>query len=159
MAWIRVPIGESIENPTLFGYGINTSGQRFSFRLNGSNGSNSPDTPQQAVRLEVQNGSIVGNTFVDDGNWHHIAIVCDDFDNNGTLNVNETRIYVDGVLDTDPSGSIAPRSSSGRAINTSETSSLTISEVDCLEQVTFETELNSPPDDKQFSRIRADLVP
>ena len=118
MAWIRVPVGESLENATLFGYGTNSGGQRFSFRLNGSGNSSTPGTPQQAVRLEVQNGSIVGNTFVDDGLWHHVAIVCDDFNNDGTLNVNETRIYVDGVLDTDPTGGIPASASSGRVINT-----------------------------------------
>ena len=118
MAWVRVPIGESLENQTLFSYGSKADGQRFSFRLNGGGASSSPGAPQQAVRLEVQGGSITGNTPVDDGSWHHVALVCDDFNHNGLLEVEEARIYVDGVLDADPTGGIPASSSSARVINT-----------------------------------------
>lgn len=92
MAWIRVPSGESTENQGIFGYGNNSNGQRYTFRLNGSSDSNSPGTPQQGVRLEVQGGNIIGQTKVDDGQWHHIAVVSFDA-------VQNSLIYVDGVLD------------------------------------------------------------
>jgi arylsulfatase A-like enzyme len=125
MCWIRVPTGESLENQTMFGYGNNSNGQRFTFRLNGSAGSHNPGTAQQAVRLEVQGGNIIGNTLVDDGAWHHVAVVCDDFDGGGSLNVSETKIYVDGVLDTDPTGHdgvvIAAAAGTDRVMNTMAT--------------------------------------
>lgn len=118
MAWIRVPAGEALENQTIFSYGINSSGERFTFRLNGNSGSNNPGNSNQAVRLEVQSGSIVGNAFVDDGQWHHIAVVCEP-ENDGTLLVEKTRIYVDGVLDTDADApGFAPTSASNQVINT-----------------------------------------
>lgn len=118
MAWVRVPAGQAGENQTIFGYGENINGERFSFRLNGSPFSNNPGTSNQAVRLEVQGGNIVGNTLVDDGLWHHVAVVCDDFNGNGSLEVQETRIYVDGILDTDPTGGLPAAASANRNINT-----------------------------------------
>ena len=93
MAWIRT--APAVENQTILGYGANTNGQRFSFRTNGNGGS--PNN--QGLRIEVQGGSIVGSTNLNDGQWHHVVAVCDDFDNSGTMDVNETRLYVDGVLD------------------------------------------------------------
>jgi hypothetical protein len=106
----------------MFGYGNNSNGQRFTFRLNGSAGSHNPGTAHQAVRLEVQGGNIIGNALVDDGAWHHVAVVCDDFDGGGSLNVSETKIYVDGVLDTDPTGHdgvvIAAAAGTERVMNT-----------------------------------------
>ena len=103
MCWVRVEPGRAFENQTMFGYGQNVPGQRFSFRLNGSRG----DPVDQELRLEVQGGSIRGTTALDDGQWHHVAAVCDDFNNDGTLNVNEVKLYVDGFLER-MSGS-APR--------------------------------------------------
>jgi hypothetical protein len=93
MAWIRT--SPANENQTIFGYGANSNGQRFSLRTNGSAGS----PANQPLRLEVQGGFIVGSTNLNDGNWHHIAVVCDDFDSSGTMNVNESKLYVDGRLE------------------------------------------------------------
>lgn len=93
MAWIKT--NNASENQTIFGYGVNANGQRFSFRTNGSGGSPS----NQPLRLEVQGGFIVGSTNLNDGNWHHVAVVCDDFDSSGTMNVNESKLYVDGQLE------------------------------------------------------------
>ncbi|MGJ8725027.1 MAG: sulfatase-like hydrolase/transferase [Roseibacillus sp.] len=118
MAWIRVPAGEALENQAIFGYGVNSAGERFTLRLNGGSGSNNPGSPHQAVRLEVESGNIIGNAFVDDGQWHHIAVVCEPEDN-GTLLVEKTRIYVDGILDTDADTSgLGPASAVNRAMNT-----------------------------------------
>ncbi|MGJ8698081.1 MAG: sulfatase-like hydrolase/transferase [Verrucomicrobiaceae bacterium] len=105
MAWIRTAAAQ--ENQTIFGYGQNSNGQRFSFRTNGSGG----NPTNQPLRLEVQGGAIVGATNLNDGQWHHVAVVCDDFDSSGTMDVNESKLYVDGVLD-----GIA--SASSRAIDT-----------------------------------------
>ena len=48
------------------------------------------------LRVEVGGGAIVGSTVVCDGGWHHLGVV---LDNDGTPNVNEIRLYVDGVKD------------------------------------------------------------
>lgn len=95
MCWVRATAGTATENQTMFGYGNNSNGERFTFRLNGSSG----NSTTQELRLEVQGGSIVGTTIVADGSWHHVAAICDDFNGNGSLEVQETRLYVDGVLD------------------------------------------------------------
>ncbi len=91
MAWVKTINAQ--ENATIFGYGVNANGQRFTFRTNGSAGS----PTSQPLRLEVQGGFIVGTTNLNNGQWHHVAAVCDDFDNSGTMDVNETKLYVDGV--------------------------------------------------------------
>lgn len=103
MAWIRIQPGTAFENQTIFGYGANNNGQRFTFRTNGSGGSPSG----QELRLEVQSGSIVGTRILDDGQWHHVAVAVDDFDSSGTMDVAEARLYVDGQ--PDPASTSAPR--------------------------------------------------
>lgn len=108
MCWVRATAGAASENQTMFGYGNNSNGERFTFRLNGSN----RNSTTQELRLEVQGGSIVGTTIVADGNWHHVAAVCDDFNENGSLEIQETRLYIDGVLD-------GIQSTANRTINTS----------------------------------------
>ncbi|MGC6581350.1 MAG: sulfatase-like hydrolase/transferase [Akkermansiaceae bacterium] len=107
MCWVRTTAGAASENQTMFSYGQNSNGQRFSFRLNGSGG----NSTAQPLRLEVQGGSIVGTTTLADGDWHHVAVVCDDFNNNGSLQVEETRLYVNGSLEN-------ISSSAARVINT-----------------------------------------
>ena len=104
MCWVRIQPGAAFENQTMFGYGQNSNGQRFSFRTNGSAGS----PAGQELRLEVQGGNIIGNAALDDGQWHHVAAVVDDFDGNGTLAIQETKLYVDGVLDTNPADNSEP---------------------------------------------------
>lgn len=93
MAWVKTTT--ATENATIFGYGVNASGERFTFRTNGSGG----NPNNQPLRLEVQGGFIIGSTNLNDGEWHHVAAVCDDFNNDDVMNVNETRLYVDGVLE------------------------------------------------------------
>ena len=87
-AWIRTPNTAAPELQVIFGYGVNNAGERFSFRLNGSS--------DQELRLEVQGGFIVGSTKLNDGEWHHVAAVIKDFNADGVVNVNETKLYVDG---------------------------------------------------------------
>ncbi|MFC1783640.1 LamG-like jellyroll fold domain-containing protein, partial [Planctomycetota bacterium] len=48
-----------------------------------------------AIRLEVQDGYIIGDRDVRDGNWHHVAAV---LENDGSPSVAEIKLYVDGVL-------------------------------------------------------------
>jgi hypothetical protein len=47
-----------------------------------------------ALRLEVGAGAIVGSTDLRDGNWHHVAAVSE---NDGTPNIDEIKLYVDGI--------------------------------------------------------------
>ncbi|GAA5495304.1 hypothetical protein Rhal01_01479 [Rubritalea halochordaticola] len=103
-AWLKVPDGTAPENQTFFAYGPNSSGQRVTCRLH-------PSGSDQTLRLEVQGGYIYGSTKINDGQWHHVAIVIDDFNTDSTLNVNEAKLYVDGVLETN-------LSSSGQSMNT-----------------------------------------
>ena len=49
------------------------------------------------LRLNIHKGSVVGSTVVNDGQWHHVAVV---FENDGTPDINEAQLYVDGVLET-----------------------------------------------------------
>ena len=80
---------------TLFSYGATGNGQRFTVRLNNSANIGGP----QALRLEVAGGSVVGSKLINDGWWHHIAVVLADQNNDSILNLNETKLYVDGILD------------------------------------------------------------
>ena len=101
--WARSS-NSGVEQQVLLGYGTNSNGTRFSFKLDVTNATWEP-------RLEVQGGSVVGSTAVNDGAWHHLAVVVDDFDGIGGANVAEARLYVDGVREV-------VSSSTSMAINT-----------------------------------------
>ncbi|MBI1368892.1 MAG: hypothetical protein GC162_09600 [Planctomycetes bacterium] len=94
--WIKAGT-QTDTNPTLVSWGTNTNGQRFDVRLAGSN-----------LRSEVQGGFIVGSSNIADGNWHHVVVALND---DGSLNINEAKLYVDGVAET-------ISSSGAQAINT-----------------------------------------
>jgi len=49
------------------------------------------------LRCEVHNGYHYGTTKVNDDEWHHVAVVLED---DGSPDVEETKLYVDGVLET-----------------------------------------------------------
>ncbi|MCD6394235.1 MAG: LamG domain-containing protein, partial [Planctomycetes bacterium] len=67
--------------------------------------------------LGVGGGAIVGSTPVSDGDWHHVAIV---LENDGSPNINEVKLYVDGLPDA-PSWN-----GSDRDINTQAEGDVTI---------------------------------
>lgn len=67
-------------------------GAKYHARLNSAAG----DGVVGAVRLETQNGRIVGVTPIADDQWHHVAIL---FENDGTPDNEDVQIYVDGVLE------------------------------------------------------------
>jgi hypothetical protein len=46
------------------------------------------------LRISIGNGWIMGSTNIADGVWHHVAAV---FANDGTPDISEARLYVDGV--------------------------------------------------------------
>jgi len=102
--WVRTSATATSDYQTLFSHGGNsTTGQRFTIRLD-----NVPNTTNpHRLRLEVSGGSIVGTQPVNDGLWHHVALVLSDRNQNGALNIDETLLYVDGV--PDPIRSVTPK--------------------------------------------------
>lgn len=62
-----------------------------------------------SLRAEVEGGNIYGTTPVNDGSWHHVAVVLED---DGSPDISEARLYVDGQQET-IAGVLA------RAVNTS----------------------------------------
>lgn len=85
-AWIRSE-GTQPNNATIFSYGTNGAAERFTFRLDGSG----------ALRLEIQTSFRYGGANLKDSAWHHVAVVVDDFNTDSTTNINEAKLYVDGV--------------------------------------------------------------
>ena len=71
--------------------GTGVGGQRQNFRMNGGR-----------LRAEHGNGALRGNTYVNDGEWHHIVL---NVVEGANLRVPQTVFYVDGVEDTVFSGS------------------------------------------------------
>jgi len=106
-AWLK-PVMSQPELAAWLSYGVNTNGNRFSMRIDGGR-----------LRLEVQGGYIVGTTVLSDGNWHHVAAVVSDANNNGSTDVAETKLYVDGKLE-------AVSTSGARVINTTGGAALLI---------------------------------
>jgi RHS repeat-associated protein len=64
-----------------------------------------------SLRAEVAGGYIYGTTSLTDDQWHHVAVV---LENDGSPNIDEAKLYVDGVLDA-----ISPSGKASCAINTS----------------------------------------
>ena len=50
-----------------------------------------------SLRVEVQGGYVYGTTPINDGSWHHVAVVLED---DGSSNISEARLYVDGQPET-----------------------------------------------------------
>ena len=78
-------------NAEMVTWGDNPGRQRLSWRIDGGR-----------LRTEHGSGNLRGNTYVNDGEWHHGALVVNEGAN---LRVPNTLIYVDGVEDTTFSGS------------------------------------------------------
>ena len=84
-AWIKTnTTGEFVS------WGKNLAGKKWIFRVQDTNG-----TPG-AIRVEVNDGYIVGNTDVRDDTWHHVAAVLEE----GDTDVSHVKFYVDGVEET-----------------------------------------------------------
>jgi len=78
-------------NAEMVTWGDNPGGQRLSWRIDGG-----------SLRTEHGSGNLRGNTAVNDGEWHHGALVVNEGAN---LRVPNTLLYVDGVEDSTFSGS------------------------------------------------------
>jgi hypothetical protein len=93
--WVKTSSRSSPEIQTIFSYGSNLLGGRFKVRLQNTPGVDS----DQPVKLDVYGGYAQGTKPLNDGQWHHLAIVVADHNGNGSVNVNEAKLYVDGVPD------------------------------------------------------------
>jgi len=97
-AWIKTTKGDA----TILSWGTDATGQKWVFRTQTGNGQ------AGAIRTEVSGGFNVGATDLRDDQWHHVVMVLPD---DGTPNVDEMLVYVDGQLET-------PSASQATAINT-----------------------------------------
>ena len=82
-AWIKT---NTVSGQVLT-WGDYAAGQKWVIRVN-ENGT---------LRAEVHSGYIYGTTSLTDNQWHHIAVV---LANDGSLDISEARLYVDGQLET-----------------------------------------------------------
>jgi len=87
-SWIKVPTDGYIDGE-IISWGTNSGGQKFIVRIQDSNGT------AGALRVEINGGYVVGTTPLNDDTWHHVAVMFPD----GTDNVNDARLFVDGVYD------------------------------------------------------------
>jgi hypothetical protein len=109
-AWIKTADTTAIQNRPIISWGDNSRTEKWNFRVQAQNGTNG------AIRVEVNGGYIVGNAVVTDGEWHHVAAT---FEDDGSPNVRDVLLYVDGVLDADfGSGTTEPSASLSRGVNT-----------------------------------------
>jgi arylsulfatase A-like enzyme len=96
MCWAKNSGSNDNGNQTLFSYGgRQNSGQRFAIRLNHELGTSN----SQRLSLIVNGGSVVGTKSINDGQWHHLAVVLDDVNNDSLINTDEVSLYVDGAVD------------------------------------------------------------
>jgi len=85
-AWIK-----TADYGEIASWGQDVGGQKWIFRVQESNGT------LGAIRVEVNGGYQVGSIDVRDNEWHHAAAVLVD---DGSPDVNEIALYVDGFLET-----------------------------------------------------------
>ncbi|SHJ19290.1 Por secretion system C-terminal sorting domain-containing protein [Mesonia phycicola] len=78
-AWIKT----SSAYGEICSWGKTASEEKWTFRLDAGR-----------LRLEVSNGSTVASSYINDGEWHHVAVVLD-----GTT-LSDVSFYLDGVLET-----------------------------------------------------------
>ncbi|MHC4702695.1 MAG: LamG domain-containing protein, partial [Planctomycetota bacterium] len=82
-AWIKT---STAGNYNIMSWGQNTAGQKWRMRINDTGG----------LRVEVNGGYHYGMTNIGDGLWHHVAVT---FEDDGSPDVLDTLLYVDGQLD------------------------------------------------------------
>jgi hypothetical protein len=81
MAWIKTTLNGRIIAE--WGNKDSISGEQYQIRLKSG-----------VLSLDIEDGTVIGTTLVNDGDWHHIAVV------NPDDNLANTKLYVDGVLET-----------------------------------------------------------
>lgn len=86
--WIKTSNTSLAENQTIFTYGPASGGQRFTVRLAAGASAGS-----LVAAVEALPGTLKGTKPLNDGRWHHLALV------NDVTEVSQTKIYVDGQPD------------------------------------------------------------
>ncbi|MHC4371859.1 MAG: LamG domain-containing protein [Planctomycetota bacterium] len=89
--WFKIAPGAADGNVEMVTWGTSAGRTRLTWRVH-----------QGRLRTEHGSGNLRGNTYVDDGEWHHGALVVNE---GADLQVPNTLLYVDGVQDTTFSGS------------------------------------------------------
>jgi hypothetical protein len=84
-AWVNTV---STTTGAILGWGPNVAGQRFGFRINDGR-----------LRFEHHGGNVQGDTSVNDGAWHHVAVTIQE---NATISHPEVILWLDGRDDTRP---------------------------------------------------------
>ncbi len=92
--WFKVAPGAANGNVEMVTWGTSAGRKRLTWRVH-----------QGRLRTEHASGNLRGNTYVDDGEWHHGALTVTEGAN---LRPDVTKLYVDGVEDTTFSGSDNP---------------------------------------------------
>ncbi len=92
-AWIRTPCASSASEMDILYWGENNSGERWRISLD-------PASNEAYLKVDVLDGHKIGTTNVADGQWHHVAVT---WENDGTPDITDAKLYVDGVLETVPS--------------------------------------------------------
>jgi hypothetical protein len=82
-AWINTT---TMVTGTIVGWGPNVDGQRFGFRIN-----------DDRIRMEHAGGNVQGDSNVNDGRWHHVAVTVQA---SATISYPDVILYVDGIDDT-----------------------------------------------------------
>ncbi len=85
-AWIKYPVALDAQLDAIFSYGSNATSARWTVRIGSSSGAGI-----NQLRLEVSGGGVFGGPFLNDDQWHHIAVV----QSGATLG--SVLLYVDGV--------------------------------------------------------------
>jgi len=89
--WFKIAPGAANGNVEMVTWGTSPGRTRLTWRVH-----------QGRLRTEHGSGNLRGNTYVDDNEWHHGALVVNEGAN---LQVPNTLLYIDGVQDTTFSGS------------------------------------------------------
>ena len=84
-AWIKTT---ATGTGTIVGWGPNVDGQRFGFRINDGR-----------LHMEHDAGNLQGDTNVNDGGWHHVAVTVQA---NATISYPEAILWLNGIDDTRP---------------------------------------------------------
>jgi arylsulfatase A-like enzyme len=92
--WLKTSNASQDENQTIFTYGPASGGQRLTVRL-----ATGPSAGSLVAAVEALPGRTLGTKALNDGRWHHLALVVADHDSNGVTDITETKLYVDGQPD------------------------------------------------------------
>ncbi|MDM8557321.1 Calx-beta domain-containing protein [Candidatus Parabeggiatoa sp. HSG14] len=86
-AWINTSHKTSTKNLVTWGNVLNVN-QSWDFQVQRLNG---------FLKVQITSSHIIGSTAVNDGQWHHVACT---FENDGSPDITDVKLYVDGQLDT-----------------------------------------------------------